>query len=87
MAIWRNWALLAMLLGCLVPPAWGDDQEVTIKGVFHHTPWAVKRALDLIAQGAIDTSLMVTHEFPLARIAEVVDFLVRQEGIKIAVVP
>jgi L-iditol 2-dehydrogenase len=61
--------------------------EVTVKGVFHHTPGCVKRAMDLLAAGAVDTDLLVTHEVPLGRIEEAVDLLVRQEGIKIAVVP
>lgn len=61
--------------------------EVTIKGVFHFTPEYVRRAMNLIAQGSIDTDLFVTHEFPLDRISEVIDLLVNQVGIKISVKP
>jgi len=61
--------------------------EVTIKGVFHHTPLTVKKALNLISQGAIDARLFITDEFPLREISKVVEMLVNQEGIKIAVIP
>jgi L-iditol 2-dehydrogenase len=61
--------------------------EVTVKGVFHHTPGCVRKALDLLAGGAVDTDLLVTHEVPLVRIEEALDLLVCRQGIKIAVVP
>ena len=58
--------------------------EVTIKGVFHFTPDYVKRAMNLIAQGAINTDLLVTHELPLAKMALILEMLVQQKGIKIS---
>jgi len=61
--------------------------EVTIKGVFHHTPQYVKRALNLISQGKIDTDSLITDEFPLADFSKVLKMMVNQQGIKIAVIP
>jgi len=61
--------------------------EVTIKGVFHHTPQTVKRAMNLLSQNAIDAELFITRELPLDRIEEVIKLLVEQKGIKTAVIP
>jgi len=61
--------------------------EVTIKGVFHHTPQTVKRAMNLLSQNAIDAELFITRELPLDRIEEVIKLLVEQRGIKTAVIP
>lgn len=61
--------------------------QITIKGIFHHTPQYVKRALDLISQGRIDTHSLITDEFPLSNFPKVLDMLIKQEGIKIAVIP
>jgi len=61
--------------------------EVTIKGVFHHTPASVRQALDLIGQGGIDSSAFITAELPLERLSEILDLLVKQVGIKTAVTP
>ena len=61
--------------------------EITIKGVFHHTPQYVKKALDLISQGKIDTDSLITDEFPLADFSKALEMMINQEGIKIAVIP
>jgi len=61
--------------------------QLTIKGIFHHTPQYVKRALNLISQGAIDTDSLITDEFPLSNFSKALKMLVNQEGIKIAVMP
>jgi L-iditol 2-dehydrogenase len=60
---------------------------VTIKGVFHHTPQYVKRALNLISQGSIDTDSLITNEFPLSDFPQVLDMMINHQGIKIAVIP
>jgi len=61
--------------------------EITIKGVFHHTPQYVKRALNLISQGSIDTNSLITDEFPLSDFPHVLDMMINHQGIKIAVIP
>ncbi|MFA5190932.1 MAG: alcohol dehydrogenase catalytic domain-containing protein [Verrucomicrobiia bacterium] len=61
--------------------------EVTIKGVFHFTPEYVRRAMNLIAQGSVNTDIFITHEFPLSRISEAIELLVNQVGIKISIKP
>jgi len=61
--------------------------EITIKGVFHHTPQYVKRALNLISQGSINTDSLITDEFPLSNFPHVLDMMINHQGIKIAVIP
>jgi len=61
--------------------------EITIKGVFHHTPQYVKRALNLISQGSINTDSLITDEFSLSDFPHVLDMMVNHQGIKIAVMP
>jgi len=61
--------------------------EVTIKGVFHHTPRTVKQAMNLISQGVIDPELFITRELPLDDLPTIIELLVEQKGIKTAVVP
>lgn len=61
--------------------------ELTIKGVFHHTPAYFAQALDLIANHRIDVEALVTARLPLASILEAFDLLQRKQGIKYALIP
>ncbi len=60
--------------------------EVTLKGVFHHTPAYVKKALDLIACRAIDTRPLITQELPLSQLPRALEMIVNHEGMKTAIV-
>ena len=61
--------------------------ELTLRGIFHHTPRYVRRALDLISYGKIPTDELITHEMPLANFSRVLEMLVNHQGVKIAVTP
>ena len=61
--------------------------EITIKGVYHHTPAYVRRALGLISEGKIDTRLFITKELPLEKIAEALKLIINHRGVKTAVIP
>lgn len=61
--------------------------ELTIKGVFHHTPAYFAQALDLIASHRIDAEALVTARLPLASILEAFDLLLHKQGIKYALIP
>lgn len=61
--------------------------QITIKGIFHHTPQYVKKALNLLSQGSIAADAFITNELPLSNFSKVLEMLVGQEGIKIAVIP
>lgn len=61
--------------------------ELTIKGVFHHTPAYFAQALDLIASHQIDVEALITARMPLTSILEAFDLLLRKQGIKYALIP
>lgn len=61
--------------------------EMTIKGVFHHTPSFFQQALELIANRLIDVEALVTARVPLNHILDVFELLLRKQGIKYALIP
>ncbi|MGB8347502.1 MAG: zinc-binding dehydrogenase [Ktedonobacteraceae bacterium] len=62
-------------------------RELTIKGVFHHTPAYFSQALDLIASHQIDVEALITAHLPLASVLEAFGLLLRKQGIKYALIP
>ncbi len=61
--------------------------ELTLKGSFHHTPYYIKKALDLIVQRKIKADFLITQELPLNKISEALEMMVNHQGIKTAVIP
>ena len=61
--------------------------ELTIKGVFHHTPAYFARALNLIVNHQIDVEALITAYVPLASTIEVFHRLLQKQGIKYALIP
>lgn len=61
--------------------------ELTLKGVFHHTPSYFAQALELIASRQIDAEAMVTARYPLSALLEVFDLLLQKQGVKYALIP
>lgn len=61
--------------------------ELTLKGVFHHTPAYFAQALDLIQEHAIDVEALITARMPLASTLEVLDLLLHKQGVKYALIP
>jgi L-iditol 2-dehydrogenase len=62
--------------------------EITCKATFHHTPAAIRRALDYIISGAIRASDFVEAEEPLERIPEVLAKLMEGgAALKTAIIP
>jgi L-iditol 2-dehydrogenase len=61
--------------------------ELNIKGVFHHTPGSVERALHLLASGVVRTKPLITTELPLEGLEE--GLLIMKEGraVKVAILP
>jgi L-iditol 2-dehydrogenase len=62
-------------------------EELTIKGVFHHTPLFFQQALELIADRFIDIEALVTARVPLSYILDVFELLLQKQGIKYAMIP
>ncbi len=61
--------------------------ELSIIGVFHHTPRYVRAALSLISSGAIDADDLITHELPLERLEEALHLMASGNALKVAVIP
>jgi L-iditol 2-dehydrogenase len=61
--------------------------EVTIKGVFHHTPRYVKDAVELIAHERIDMDALISETLPLSRLPDAIDGMSNRAGLKFALVP
>lgn len=61
--------------------------EITMKGVFHHTPHYIRTALNLISWGTLDTDVFITEKMPLTRIDEALQKVLAQKGVKIALIP
>ncbi len=61
--------------------------ELTLKGVFHHTPAYFASALELITSCQIDVESLITANYPLASLLDVFDLLQQRQGIKYALIP
>jgi L-iditol 2-dehydrogenase len=61
--------------------------ELTLKGVFHHTPAYFSQALDLIKDQRIDIEALITARVPLGSTLEVFDLLLHKQGVKYALIP
>jgi L-iditol 2-dehydrogenase len=61
--------------------------ELTIKGVFHHTPRHVRLAFDLICSGQVCARDYITASKPLAETLDALELVAQQRGIKYAIVP
>jgi L-iditol 2-dehydrogenase len=61
--------------------------EMTIKGVYHHTPHFVRKALDLIVSGAIRPEAFISYESPLEDVVAALRRILAQDGVKTAVIP
>lgn len=62
-------------------------EELHVEAIFHHTPYHVKMALELLATKQVDGSLFLTGEYPLEKTIDALESISRQEGIKYAIIP
>ncbi len=61
--------------------------EITIKGVFHHTPYYVKKAYDLITKKNLNLKPLITDKLPLSSINTALERIIKGEDLKIAIIP
>jgi L-iditol 2-dehydrogenase len=80
--------------GCPVGTVIGVDvarihyEEITLTASFHHTPSAVRRALDLVAAGKIDPSVLITRTTTLDLLPSVLAaYADGGDGLKALVLP
>jgi len=56
--------------------------ELTIKGVYHHTPYYFRKAFKLIEKRLFDTLKFITSDMPLEKLEDVLELMGEQKGIK-----
>jgi len=61
--------------------------EITLKGAFHFTPSAVKKAYEMLTSGQINVKPLITAELPLKELPRAFELLTAGEGIKYAIIP
>lgn len=62
-------------------------RELTIVGVNGSTPAQNKRALELIASGAVPVADLITHRLPLDDVLDAIEIVARGEAIKVTIEP
>ncbi len=62
-------------------------RELTLVGVNGSTPAHNKRALELIASGAVPVADLITHRLPLDDVLEAIEIVARGEAIKVTIEP
>ena len=61
--------------------------EITLRGVFHFTPADVRRAYELLCEGKLGVSRLISGRYPLSQTQKAFDKLARGRGIKYAIIP
>jgi L-iditol 2-dehydrogenase len=61
--------------------------ELTMIGVFHHTPAYFSQALDLISDRHVDVEALITARISLESVLEVFQHLLQKQGVKYALIP
>jgi len=61
--------------------------ERKLIGVFHHTPNAIRRALQLIASGQLQLDPLITDELPLSQLGSAFQRMESDGALKVAIYP
>ena len=61
--------------------------ELTLRGVFHHTPRDVRNALELISTGQVKVAPLITHRMRLAEVEAALRLMQNGTAIKVAITP
>jgi L-iditol 2-dehydrogenase len=61
--------------------------QITIRGIFHHTPYTVQVAFELLKSGRVDAEPFISGVRPLEDVVEALEQHGRQEGIKYEIRP
>jgi L-iditol 2-dehydrogenase len=61
--------------------------QITIRGIFHHTPYTVQVAFDLLKSGRVDPEPFISGVRPLEDVVQALEQHGRQEGIKYEIRP
>ena len=59
--------------------------ELTIKGVYHHHPNAMRRAIELLSKSSFQAELMLSAEMPIERTEEALRAMIRKDALKVVI--
>ncbi|MBS7614652.1 alcohol dehydrogenase catalytic domain-containing protein [Candidatus Bathyarchaeota archaeon] len=62
-------------------------EDLTVKGIFHHTPVSVLKAFKLISNGRFMGKPLITEEMPLSEVEDALIKMSKGECVKIAIKP
>jgi L-iditol 2-dehydrogenase len=84
----RKGAVINLFGGCMPDTSINIDtellhySELTIKGVYHHTPRHVRKAFDLITSRQFNAIKFITADIPLEKLVSALELMDKQKGIK-----
>ncbi len=61
--------------------------DLTIKGVFHHTPRTIEEALSLLTSGVVKAKPLISAELPLESLEEGLQMMMAGRAVKVAILP
>jgi threonine dehydrogenase-like Zn-dependent dehydrogenase len=61
--------------------------EITIKGVFHYTPSDVRKAYEILCEGGLGVSRLISGRYSLGHVQRAFNKLATGTGIKFAIIP
>jgi L-iditol 2-dehydrogenase len=61
--------------------------ELTVKGAYHHRPATYRKALELLAAGALRPGLLLSAERPLEEVESALRSMMRREALKVVIRP
>ncbi|MAY65960.1 MAG: alcohol dehydrogenase [Rhodospirillaceae bacterium] len=59
--------------------------ELTVKGVYHHRPDTIRRALDMLADPAFKADLMLSAEMPIEQTEAALRAMIAKEALKVVI--
>ncbi len=62
-------------------------EELTLLGVFHHTPGHVREALQLLAERRLALEPLLSHEMSLKDLEAALTAMERGEALKVVIIP
>ncbi len=91
MAVVRPGGLVNLFGGCApgthVPldTHWVHYSEITVKGVYHHRPATIRRALELLSNPMFEADLMLTGEQSIDGVEDALRSMMRKETLKVVI--
>jgi L-iditol 2-dehydrogenase len=62
-------------------------EELTLLGAFHHTPDTIRRAVEMLATGALVPDSLISHRMALEEVGEALALMAKGEALKVLIRP